>query len=1053
VNGIVAFAVKQPVFILALFILLLGAGVIAFLHLDIEAYPDMLPPYVEVTTVNPGQSAEDTERYVTIPLEIQLSGLPHVTSVDSRSVFGLSDIVVRFTYAFTYDEARQWVLNRLSQIGPLPNGAEPSISEDSPIGQIYRYRVVGPPGYDLTDLKEIADWVLKPLFKAVPGVAGVSDWGGKTKAYTVRLDEDRLVKDGLGVPQVAKALKSSNSDVGGQLVDFGPQAAVVRGVGLIHTLAQIEDTLVSTNHGAPIRVGDIARVRVGHLPRLGVAGQDSDGDIVLATVLMRRGEKALPVVLRVEAEVRTINHSGILPPGVHLEKIYDFRQLIEITTATVLHNLILGLVLIFFVQWLFLGDLKSAVVVAATIPFALLFAVSILVMRGESANLLSVGAIDFGLIVNATVIMVENIFRHLRRSEAAASHVPAADARAAGLRGKALTIYRAALEVNQPVLFSAAIIIAGFVPLFTLSGVEGHIFGPMARTYGYAILGGLLATFTVSPVLSALLLPDRIDDIETLVARTSRRLYRPLLQWALANRVATLGGLAVLGLAAILAARSLGLTYLPTLEEGNLWIRATMPASVSLKEAKPYVDRIRRIVGSFSEVETVTSQDGRPDSGTDAIGPFLAKFYVALKPARQWRTGVDKRKLVHEIDGALEAQLPGIDFSFSQYISNNIDEVLTGTKSANAVKIFGHHLATLERLGHEIENVMAGVRGITDLSVPRALGQPTIEIRIDRRRAARYGLTPDAINDTVEAAIGGKSAGRLYERGSDRNFPIIVRLAARYRGSLAQMRRIMVMAAAPGGGTIEIPLADLASVKLVSGPSFIYRQDQERYVPVMFSVRGRPLASAVFAAQRAIAQRVRLPSGYRLEWLGQFSELKSAIERLAIIVPLSLALIGLLLFVHFERLSDALIAATAMPMAWIGGILALFLTGTPFSVSAAIGFVGLFGVSVMESIIILSYFNALVEDGGERMAAILRACDIRLRPVLMTCFAAAFGLLPAALSTSIGSQVQRPLALVIVGGTLLAPALILLVLPVLIDLFSRREARVAARAPQPAPGE
>jgi heavy metal efflux system protein len=855
------------------------------------------------------------------------------------------------------------------------------------------------------------------------------------------------------VLQVVKALKNSDSDVGGQLVNFGPQAAVVRGIGLIHTLGQIEDTLVSPNHGAPVRVGDIARVRVGRLPRLGIAGQDNDGDIVLATVLMRRGEKALPVVRRVEAKVRRINHSGILPPGVHLEKIYDFRQLIQITTATVLHNLTLGIVLIFFVQWLFLGDLKSAVVVAATIPFALLFAVSILVLRGESANLLSVGAIDFGLIVNATVIMVENIFRHLRQREAAVSHVLPADARGAGLRGKPLTIYRAALEVNQPVLFSAAIIIAGFVPLFTLSGVEGHIFGPMARTYGYAILGGLLATFTVSPALSALLLPNRIDEVETLVTRTARRLYRPLLQWALANRVATLGGLAVIGLAAIVAARSLGLTYLPTLEEGNLWIRATMPASVSLQEAKPYVDRMRQIIGSFPEVETVTSQDGRPDSGTDAIGPFLAKFYVALEPEHHWPSGVDKRRLVHEIDTALKAHLPGIDFSFSQYISNNIDEVLTGTKSANAVKIFGHHLATLERLGREIENVMAGVRGITDLSVPRALGQPTVEIRIDRRLAARYGLTPGAINDTIEAAIGGKSAGRLYERGSDRNFPIIVRLAARSRESLAAMRGIMVTAPSPGGGTVEIPLADLASVKLVSGPSFIYRQDQQRYIPVMFSVRGRPLASAVFAAQRVIAERVRLPPGYRLEWLGQFSELKSAIERLEIVVPLSLALIGLLLFVHFERLSDVLIAASAMPMAWIGGILALFLTSTPFSVSAAIGFVGLFGISVMESIIILSYFNALLEDGAERMAAIGRACDIRLRPVLMTCLAASFGLLPAALSTSIGSQVQRPLALVVVGGTLLAPVPILLVLPVLIDLFSRRSERAAVQAPQPALGE
>ena len=437
---VVAFALKQRFFILLLYVFLLGAGVISFLHLDIEAYPDMLPPFVEVTTTNPGQSAADTERYVTIPLEIQLSGLPHVTSVDSRSVFGLSDIVVQFTYAFTYFEARQWVLNRLSQMGSLPNGAQPDISEDSPVGQIYRYRVVGPPGYSLTDLKEIADWVLKPLFKAMPGVAGVSDWGGKTRAYTVRLDQDRLVKDGLGVPQVVSALKKSNSDVGGELVNFGPQAAVIRGIGLIHSPQQIENTMVSANHGAPIRVGDISQVRVGHLPRLGIAGQDNDGDIVIATVLMRRGEQALPVVRRVEAEVAKINNSNLLPPGVHLQKIYDFKQLIDVTTATVLRNLTLGIVLIFLIQWLFLGDLKSAVVVAATIPFALFFAISILILRGQSANLLSVGALDFGLIVDATVIMVENIFRYLRQGEAAFSHIPSRAALAAGLRGKSLTI-------------------------------------------------------------------------------------------------------------------------------------------------------------------------------------------------------------------------------------------------------------------------------------------------------------------------------------------------------------------------------------------------------------------------------------------------------------------------------------------------------------------------------------------------------------------------------------------------------------------------------------
>jgi heavy metal efflux system protein len=752
-SRIVAFALKQRVFILLLFLFLLGAGTIGFLKLNIEAYPDPLPPFVEVTTVNPGQSAVDTERYITIPLEIELSGIPHVTSVESVSLFGLSDIVVKFTYAFTYNEAKQRVINRLGQMGPLPNGAEPDISEDSPIGEVYRYRLVGPPGYSLTDLKEIADWILRPRFKALPGVAGVVDWGGKTKAYEVTLDENRLIKHGLTEPQVVQALKDGNSNIGGQLVNLGPQAAVVRGIGLIRSIPQIESTMVSANHGVPVRIRDIAAVTVGHLPRLGIAGEDNDGDIVLGVVLMRRGEKALPAVRRIEAEVASINAANLLPPGVHLQKMYDFKDLIDLTTRTVLHNLTLGIVLIFLLQWLFLGDLKSAIVVAATIPFALFFAVTMLVLRGESANLLSVGAIDFGLIVDATVIMVENIFRHFEEGAAAHAYVGESVAEEQGLKGKLLTIFRAAREVNQPIFFSAAIIIAGFVPLFALSGVEGHIFGPMARTYAYAIAGGMIATFTVSPALSALLLPEKVSAVETVVTRSLRRLYGPVLEFALANRIVVLGGLALLALAAVLAARALGLEFLPTLEEGNLWIRAEMPVSISLQEARPYVDRMRRIINGFPEVEHVVSLDGRPDSGTDAIGPFVAEFYVPLKPSSEWPSGVDKRKLVHAMSSALKAQLPGVDFGFTQYIEDAIDEILTGTKSANALKIFGHNLATLEKLGHEIKNVMASVPGITDLTVPRALGQPTVAIRIRRREAARYGLSPGAINDTVVAAI------------------------------------------------------------------------------------------------------------------------------------------------------------------------------------------------------------------------------------------------------------------------------------------------------------
>ena len=913
----------------------------------------------------------------------------------------------------------------------------PDISPESPIGEIYRYRLTGPPGYSLTDLKTIEDWIIERHLKAVPGVIDVSGWGGKTKTYEVAVDLDRLKARHLALSQVLDALNNGNGNVGGQTIDFGPQQAVVRGVGQIRSMDDIRNTLLDANSGSPVRVGDVAAVTVGHEPRLGIAGQDNDDDIVEGIVLMRRGERTLPTLRRVEAEIERLNNSNILPPGVKIVRIYDRRDLINVTTRTVLENLLFGIVLIFAVQWLFLGDLRSAIVVAATIPFALCVAVAVLVLRGESANLLSVGAIDFGLIVDATVIMVENIFRHLRSGEGAA----------AGSAGRIATILRAAGEVNQAIFFSAAIIIAGFVPLFTLSGIESHIFGPMARTYAYAIAGGLVATFTISPALSAMLLRARVGEVETALVRALRRLYRPLLALALGNRLMTLVGAVALFVLAAAAVPALGLEFLPHLEEGNLWIRATMPLSVSLKEGTPYIDRMRRLIKDFPEVVTAVSQHGRPDDGTDPTGPFNTEFYVPLKPFDAWPAGLTKETLVEEIDAKLRQEFPGVDFAFSQNIEDAIEEVETGVKGENAVQLFGYDLATLDATAEKIKAVLATVPGITDLSIYRALGQPTIDIDIDRRRAGRYGLNPSDISATVQAAIGGEEAGNLFEEGSDRNFPIVVRLAPKYRDSLAAIRRITVAAPNPGGnGIVPVPLEDVANIKLVSGAGFIFRWNQERCIPIKFSVRGRDLGGAVLEARRKIAKELHLPAGYRLEWIGEFGDLRAALGRLEFVVPVSIGLIGLLLLANFGALSDALLAASVMPMALVGGVFALFLTGTAFSVSAAIGFVGLFGVSVMEGIIILSYFNALIDEGIERGAAVVRACEIRLRPVMMTCLAACVGLLPAALSTGIGSQVQKPLAIVVVGGILLAPVLILLVMPVLIDLLSRR------RPPAGAPG-
>ena len=1054
-HSIVKFALRQRVLVVVLLGILVAGGLVAFFNLNIEAYPDPVPPLVDIVTQSNGQSAEEIERYITIPIEIQMAGIPHVTAIRTVSLFGLSDVKLQFTYDFTYDEAQQWVINRLSQLNnTLPNNAQPQISPESPVGEIYRYRVVGPPGTSSLDLKTIQDWTLERRFKAVPGVIDVTGWGGKTKTYDVTVDLHRLVEFGLTLPQVLQVVGNSNLNVGGQTINIGTQSAVVRGVGLIHSLDDIKSTMMTANNGAPVLLSDIASVSVGNQPRLGIAGQDNDDDIVQGIVLMRRGEQSMPTIRRVEDEVQRINTSGILPSGVRIERIYDRSDLIHVTTATVIHNMIAGMLLIFAVQWLFLGNLRSAAIVATTIPFALLFAILIMTLRGESANLLSVGAIDFGLVVDATVIMMENIFRHLsephhRRFER--------DSRLQGravtdLRGKFAVIANSALQVNRGIFFSATIIVAGFIPLFTMSGVEGHIFGPMARTYAYAIIGGLIATFTVSPALASFLLPEAMDETETAMVRGLRKIYEPVVGFALNNRILTLGAAGIVLLLALVTAMSLGSEFLPHLEEGNLWIRATMPPSISLEAGDGYVNRMRRILKSYPEVVTVVSQHGRPDDGTDATGFFNAEFFAPLKPVSQWPNGMDKAKLIADLTSRLQTEFPGVDFNFSQYIEDNVEEAASGVKGENSVKLFGNDLAILQQTAARIQQVMAGVPGITDLAASNSLGQPTLRIDIDRARAARYGLSPGDINSVIQSAIGGQSAGNLYEDNSDRNFPIMVRLAPQYRQDFDAIRGITIGASAPGGGVVQIPLGDVANVRLVSGASFIYRENQERYLPIKFSVRGRDLGGTVADAQQRIGQQIKLPPGYHLEWVGEFGEFQEAIQRLMVIVPLSMLLIGILLYTNFGSLTDTLLAASVIPMALVGGIFALAVTGSAFSVSAAIGFVALFGIAAMDGIIVLSYFNRMIDEGLDRTSAILRTCRIQMRPVMMTCVAACVGLLPAAFSTGIGSQVQKPLALVVVGGMLFAPVFILLVLPVLIEMLSRG-GLVARGLPQPEPAE
>lgn len=1042
---IVAISLQQRALVILLFIAFVAVGAYSFLKLNIEAYPDPVPPQVVIITQNPGQSAEEIERYVSIPIELAMAGLPNLNSVRSTSLFGLSDVRVQFTFAYNYEQALQQVLNRLAVLRDLPDGANPRISPLSPIGEIMRYRVIGPPGFSADDLKVLQEWVLERRFKRVPGVVDVTSFGGRSKSYAVTIDLQRLNAFGLQLPAVIQAVRSGNATVGAGIIQIGPQVAVVQGIGLIRSLEDIRNiVLLASTDGSPVLLSDVATIEIGALPRMGIAGHEQDEDVVLATVLMRRGEQTLPTIQGVQAEVARINAGGVLPPGVRIVPIYDREDLVKLATHMVVHNIIVGVVLILVIQWLFLGDLRGAIVVAATIPFAFFFAVLVIMARGESANLLSIGALDFGLLVDATIIMVENIYRHLaiaRRNP----HLYAGGQAAGGLSGISIIILRAGSEVGKPILFALLIVIVAFIPLFTMGGIEGRIFGPMAKTYAYAIAGSLIAAFTIVPALSALLLSENSQERDTPLVRALRWSYARLYQAAMAARAFALTLAAILVAISIFVLSLLGAEFLPTLEEGNLWVRATMPGTISLEEGHGTVQRIRATLMEFPEAITVTSQQGRPDDGTDPAGFFNAEFFIPMRPPEQWTTAPNRDGLVAAINARLSERFIGVQFSFAQAISDNVQEAASGVKGANAIKVFGTELDVLTARAEQIRELLTQVRGLTDIAVFPTLGQPTVSVTIDRARAARFGLRVEDINDVIQAAIGGREAGRLYEPGGDRNFPITVRLAEPYRNNLDAIGRI------PVGGPRGAVLADVAKVELVSGTAYVYREDGSRYVPIRFSVRGRDPASAVLEAQALVAREVRLLPGYYLDWVGEFRNLQEAVKRLLTIVPVALMIIMILLYVQFGNIREMLLVMAMVPLSLVGGILALGAAGLNFSVPAAIGFLALFGITVMEGIILLSHFNHLRHEGMGWRQALDQSGQDRLRPVFMTCFASFFGLLPMALATGIGADVTKPLAIVVVGGIGLVPVFILVTFPALIDLLgrprdlARQEAALAAR--------
>jgi heavy metal efflux system protein len=1028
IRSLIAFCLSRRPLVLTAFLAFLGIGYAAFTVLNIEAYPDPAPPIIEIIAQYPGQSPEEVERYVTIPIEIAVASTPGLRYIRSNSVYALGFIRLQFEYGRDYNFVRQQAINRLKDAS-LPTGVQPVISPAGTISEIFRYELKGPPGMDVLQLKTLQDWVVERRLRIVPGVSDVLVLGGKTKEFQAEIDLNRLRAYGLTLPQVITAISSSNSNVGGRTIAMGEQAVNVRGLGVVSSLKDIGNIVLTQQGGLPVILSDVANVQIGFTPRLGIAGRDDVTDVVTGQVLMQKFERTMEVVTRVREAVERLNTDGTLPVGVKIEPFYDRGDLVAITVQTVLHNMLFGIWLIFLIQWIFLGNLRCALIVSATIPVALFLAVIITVLRGESANLLSIGAIDLGIIVDATVIMVENVFRHL------AHHVRREFAdREAALTEKLRRILSAAVEVEKPIFFSVMITIAAFLPLFAMQGVEGQIFGPMARTYGYALIGAVIATFTVTPIMASILLPEKVQEVETFVVRHMRRAYQVVLPAAVRNApTAAVIAVGFLAVSTVLGLR-LGTEFLPKLEEGNLWIRAVMPPTITLEAGMDTVARIRKVIKSYEPVQTVFSEQGRGEDGTDPDGSFLAEFFVPLKPVEDWPKGMSKEELVNRMSEQLKGEFLGIDFNFSQYIQDNIEEAMSGVKGENSVKIFGRGLVELEELSRSVKTELSRVPGVKDPAAFSLLGQPNLVVRVDRAKAARYGFSVGDINTVVQAAIGGQEVTRVYE--GEMNFALTVRLAPKYRDNVDAIRSVPVALpnADPKTPTAYIALGDVADVKLETGAAYIYRENSQRFVPLKYSVRERDLGSTVADAQQRIANNVKLPPSYRMEWTGEFGALQEAKKRLAVIVPLSLILILMLLYSLFNSVRDSLIALSGIPFAVAGGVVGLYVAGLNASVSAAVGFISLFGVSAMDGILLVSYIRRDMDEGMGTEEAIIRAGQTRMRQIFMTGFSACLGLVPAALSTGIGSQVQQPLACVIVGGMLLSPICSLLVIPILAKL-------------------
>ena len=1062
VRAIITWSLHNRLIVLLGTLLLVVTGLYCAYHLNVEAYPDPTPPLVEVITQNPGASPEEIERLITIPIEIALNGMPGLVHLRSTTLAGLSDVKCVFSYETDYWKARQEVINRIALMTNLPQGVTANLSPWSPTGEIVRYVLDGP-GYTLNELKAVQDWVLERQLRTVPGVIDVSGFGGTVKQYQVLVDPWQLGHYNITLQQVQDAISKSNANIGGDILTLGSQSHNVRGIGLLgkgedpldpekaphraelvdQKLEDIRNVVITQYKGIPILVSHVAKVVEGHQPRLGFVGRNAEGkaenDVVQGIVLMRKYEKSLPVTDGVKDKIEEIEKRKLLPAGMKIKIFNERSELVHVTTHNVVHNLLMGMGLVILILFIFLGDLASAGIVAIMIPLALLFSIMVLYVQGKSANLLSIGAVDFGIIVDSSTIIVENIYRHITAKNADRSR-PLID-----------RIIDASTEIERALFFSTTIIVCAFIPLFSMTGPEGALFGPMANTYAFAICGALLLAVTLAPVLCSFFFVNKQEATDTFLDKLMKLRYLRMLAWVLCHRGLTLAVMGSLFCWALYLIPHLGAIFMPPLEEGYLWIRAIVPRTVSREYAASIAPKLREVIGTVPEVDRVISQLGRPDDGTDVTGFFNLEIGAPLKPMEQWRKRpfslfgyhlwdrtITREDMEKELMEKFK-QFPGINFNFSQYIRDNVEEALSGVKGANSVKIEGTDLNQLEILGQRLTKILQEVPGIENVGMFHVVGQPNLQIEIDRSLCARHGVNVSDVEKVVQVAIGGEAFSQMVER--EKLFDIVLRLPPELRSDPEIIGRVLVDVPGTSDDSpgYRIPLSALTQIRAHNpGAAYIYRENNRRYIPIKFSVRDRDLASAIAEAKRKVddpATGVTRPEGYEIRWSGEFEQMEQANYRLLFIIPLSLSFIMLLLYSMFASVKDCWLVMVNVLEAAMGGVFALYLTGTHFSISGAVGFVSVFGVAVQDGVLLVTYHNQMRERGYSVWETCMRGTELRIRPVVMTSLTAALGLFPAAIATSIGSQAQKPLAVVVVGAMFCTLFLTRYMMPVLYSLF------------------